>query len=577
MGQYLDRLQALGPEGRKKLADTNPHAFKILAREAKRERGRDDFWYFMTEVLGNKILYEPLHGPIVRSLDAMAKGKGKKKKLILLPRGHIKSTIFTAGYAVWRMVRNPNIRMLLISHKVEPDAKGFVKMMMEHLEDQAFQDLYPEIRPEMTRFGKPVKWTPAGLRLERTKGAPKMKEDTVMASAIGANVTGRHFEGIISDDLVTADNVRTPDAIRKTREFRDLCEALLDPGGWEINIGTRYDFYDEYGYISDTPAVAAEYDIFHRTCLRCDRCDHDIRDFTCPDCGADAVPTFPTRFTVGPEDEGDPELDPLNSKKSLKRIKATNSEWFWCSQYLNDPIDPSTQLYQEQMVNWIDALPDDRHYKFFRVCDLSSEEATESRTAIVTGAVDDQSNIFITDVFYGQFKPSEIVDELISGQTRGPMEQWPQVVGFEPAPWERQIKHSLEQEMANRGVFVPYQFLDPSQAQMAKDDRIKGLHWWWANGKFYCVKGARNIDMLVEEFLRFPRSAYKDIADAASQIPHIMWPAGAVSRQLSPQEKLKKRRERQELNEIYWGGGENNYIGNRRLSSTAPTLVRLGG
>lgn len=69
----------------------------------------DDFWEFSNEIIGWKDLYEPLHKP----LCDFVQNNPDKKKLILLPRGHLKSSVVTVGYPLWRIARNPKERILI--------------------------------------------------------------------------------------------------------------------------------------------------------------------------------------------------------------------------------------------------------------------------------------------------------------------------------------------------------------------------------------------------------------------------------------------------------------------------------
>jgi len=36
-----------------------------------------------------------------------------RRRVVLMPRGHLKSTIGSVGYALWRIFRNPNIRIIV--------------------------------------------------------------------------------------------------------------------------------------------------------------------------------------------------------------------------------------------------------------------------------------------------------------------------------------------------------------------------------------------------------------------------------------------------------------------------------
>jgi hypothetical protein len=80
--------------------------------------------------------------------------------------------------------------------------------------------------------------------------------------------------------------------------------------------------------------------------------------------------------------------------------------------------------------------------------------------------------------------------------------------------------------------FIPWTFLDGTEAQKPKDMRIRGLAPWFESGKVFFLRSCRNIDKLVQELLKFPRYTLKDIADALSIAEHIMYPRHRGAREI---------------------------------------------
>lgn len=560
MGKYSDAWLDLQREPAKEQLwkERDPRGYEHLRSEAHRELGRENFWYFATEILKNPVLYEPLHRP----LCDWWQDRRRTNKMVIIPRGHVKSMLFTVAYAVWRVVQNQNVRILIVSHKLD-DTKRFIHAVRDYLESDLVTDVYPWIRPA-GQDNKKVKWSDNAIRVVRDM---HLKEHTVEGTSTSANVTGRHFDEILFDDMVTFESVETPEAIEKTKNFHIHSDALLDPGGFKSIAGTRYDYMDEYGRIMDTPSLAAEWDCVVLPAVRHKGAallrDHPVAEKIWRST-VEGQPIFPTRFTVAEEDEP--------GKISLPKIKRTTSSFFYASQYENDPVDPETALFKREEIRVVKNLPTDKgELKFFRVCDLSGEGNTESFTAIVTGAVDGFANIYITDVFWGQYNSAQIVEELIEGQRR-PGWVPADLVGFEPAPFERLLKVTLDQRMVEEKVIVPYQFLDGVQAQKAKNDRIKGIKWWFESGKFHVLEGCRHADLLVDEFIKFPRYKRKDIADATAQIPHIMWP-GDKPKDLNGGAKPRRTMD-DEIKELI-AQGNRTWLGNDHVMES-PVAVLAG-
>lgn len=550
MGRFARAFEKLTQSQREDMARKNPAGLKALAWEVRRERGREDLWYFDQHIARNPITLEALHKPIC----ARWMHTKKKKRLLLLPRGHIKSNLFNAEDIAREIACDQNVRILIASHKMQ-DAEKFCGLVKQILESESYRETYPEVRPAIGTNQRPISWSKSRLLVERSG---RFAEATVEIASTDTPVVGRHYNKIKFDDIVTQASVAQPELMAKTTEFVEHCEALLDPGGTMDFIGTRYDYADEYGRILDTPAIRAEFEV--------------IDEWKA--CEVDGVPIFQSRFTMEDVPDGD-ELDP-EAKISIPKLKRTHSVYFVNSQYYNEPIDPNSALFKMEQMQVIQELPALNNYQYFRVCDLSTDQETESYTAIVTGAVDQRANIYITDVFWGQYTPTEICDELFNGQRRGPKDTWPQVVGFEPAPFERSLRTTLDTRMMQERVIVPYTFLEATQANKAKDERIRGIHWWFSAKKFYILNGCRNKEYMIEEFIRWPRFKRKDIADATAQIPHIMWPAGTPPSEESKDAKklaILSILEQRELNAIY-NGGKEVYIGNDRLMR--PHVAVLG-
>ncbi len=497
MSVIVEKYLTLNEKQRKLFHERHPKKAAKVEFEAVRMAARNDFWYFLEKVLRIPVLYPPLHRPLARWMQTWT----KPSKLLLLPRGHLKSSICNAAYTAWEVIRNPEIRVLIVSHKAD-DAMKFVQWARSYLEADGVTRYFPEIHATLNRSGRPQKWSGKGLLVER-KG--QYKEDTVEYSSHDAQVTGRHYDLIIFDDIVTKDSVATPDLIQKTKEYHEHCQALLEPGAREMMIGTRYDFSDLYGTIIETPELNAEYDIVVKSC-------YDKK----------GKPILPTRFTEAEGDIADPD-DPESARKSLPAVKRKMGTWVYACQYENNPVPTDLQVFKPDWIQVIDRLPDG-DLRWFRVCDLSSEKETKvSWTAIVTGAVDHDSNVYVTDIFWGNFTGQKIIDELIRGQQVDPAKR-PVRVGMEPGPYERSLKPFIRHAMREHKTHIPWVWLKGQQSETNKEERIRGLQPWFENGMIYFLRNCRNRDKAEEELIRFPRFKRKDIIDAMAQIEHIMFP-----------------------------------------------------
>jgi len=213
-----------------------------MAREsaeivALKRRCTTDLRFLCKTVLGMVDWDDDLHGDLLRELNMP-----DRNKLLLIPRGHLKSSIVTVGWTIQQVLINPNIR-ILITNAVWDLSRNFLREAVGLLTDKSpLPDLFGQFNGKGSRFTED-----AITIAQRTIGT--VKEPTIMTGGIEKAVTGMHFDIIIHDDLVEENNIGTPEQIKKVIRFRNNCLDLLDPGGIEIIIGTRWAMGDLYGFL----------------------------------------------------------------------------------------------------------------------------------------------------------------------------------------------------------------------------------------------------------------------------------------------------------------------------------------
>ena len=92
---------------------------------------QDNFFLFCKDFLGYKDMNN-IHEEVCHAIGTTL----KKFRMILMPRYSFKSCIFTAGYSLWRLMKNPNLRILIYSDSTEK-AKGFLIEIKNHIEGKA--------------------------------------------------------------------------------------------------------------------------------------------------------------------------------------------------------------------------------------------------------------------------------------------------------------------------------------------------------------------------------------------------------------------------------------------------------
>ena len=135
--------------------------------------------------------------------------------LDLWAREHYKSTIITVGLTILNILNNPDITVGIFSHS-RPIAKAFLRQIKREFEtNRVLQELFPHICPPGR--GETRTWSEDGGIVVRRGGNPK--ENTVEAwGLVDGQPTGKHFDLLVYDDVVTLESVSTPEQIRKTTE-----------------------------------------------------------------------------------------------------------------------------------------------------------------------------------------------------------------------------------------------------------------------------------------------------------------------------------------------------------------------
>lgn len=204
-----------------------------------------------------------------------------------MPRGHLKSTINTTLYTMWRIYRNPDIRILVGTNNLKL-SNSFIRELRSYFENDELQakvwnnrphikgNLIPELQKRKRQRNqnseevdateaedRKLIWNNVSIQMMRNK---RMKEPTVKSTSVGTSEVGSHYDLVILDDVVDFKNVESE--IRKQRVFEWIAdiESILDPwkidtlgegeirftdlvGGEMVINGTRYALDDYYGYL----------------------------------------------------------------------------------------------------------------------------------------------------------------------------------------------------------------------------------------------------------------------------------------------------------------------------------------
>ncbi len=199
----------------------------------------------MTEVLGYEIkdFHEVMYDAVENNSLVISNTQDKRQlwNLTLAPRGFGKSTCLNIARCILRILKNPNIRILIAS-KTDTNAVSFLSEIKQKL-----------LRPKLIEvFGiqQGTPWNDGSIRVRaRTSDA---KEDTIETIGIGGAIASKHYDFIVADDLIDESNSITETQREKIHTwFFKVLDPCLEPHGEMSIIGTRYNPDDLYGYLMD--------------------------------------------------------------------------------------------------------------------------------------------------------------------------------------------------------------------------------------------------------------------------------------------------------------------------------------
>lgn len=447
---------------------------ETISIDQVRDACKNSLHFLCTQMLGFED-WDKVHDDIEKFLN-----RKSRKKMILIPRGHLKTSVVTKAFSIQQVLRNPNVR-ILIANQVWDKAREMLYEIKQMFTDKS--DL-----PKL--FGNFVsdRWREDDIVVrQRTKA---LAAPTIGTSGVEAELTSSHYDIIILDDLQGLQNYQTSEQREKVKRYYRSMMDLLEPGGLLIVIGTRWHLDDLYQYVIDE-----ESEYFDITVRKVVENGHII---------------FPKKYNK--------KFDPLTKSwvpsatptlDFIDYLKKRPSEEF-ASQYMNDPIDAENAIFKKEHFKYYERRPE-RLFVAMTMDPAISEKQTADYFAINVSGMDEKYNIYILDTLKGRWNVSEAINNIFLMY-----EKWhPSAIGMESITFQKAIKAWLENAMRERGVHFPVSELRRSNNE-SKDFRIKALEPFYREGKVFHAPWMKSLE---DELMQFPKGKHDDEIDAlASQL-----------------------------------------------------------
>lgn len=449
---------------------------------------QSDLYVLSKGVLRYKDVNPDTHGKFCRFFQNHA----KRRRLGLMPRAHLKSTIATIADSLRLGLADPDNARVLIVGETATTARKFLTEIKEHVEkNKLIQHLFPELIP--SRFSGPgVVWSQEMARLNRNS---VWREPTWQAIGVGGAIVGGHFTRIKCDDLIGFDAARSPAAMAEAIAWVENIEPLLVDQHTDIIdwIGTRWARNDLYSHIIEN--YLDELAVFTRQAIENGEIifpqKHSWEEYERIQRISPAV--WYAQYCNNPLVSGQSDLD-IHAVRSYKFSHDGQSVLFY------DDSGKQKKWHLDQLDRVLCADPN------------SGSLVAEDTAAISLVGLSPDNEVFVLFSWSGRVTPSAFVDNIFD-QTK----RWrPRVVGLEKAG-QQNTEHYFKLKTEQEDVYVQIEPLRPENKD--KPTRIRNsLEPIIRSGQLYVLPSQT---ALREQISAFPNCLVWDELDALAYFTQI--------------------------------------------------------
>lgn len=444
-----------------------------------REEAEGSLYFFAKAILGYEDFVPHIHGPICTLLEQY---ESNPRLRILLPRGWFKTTLVSIAYPMWRVIRDPNITILIAQNTYKNALAKLAAIDNHFRKNGLFRALWPELLPD-----KSCTWRSDAMCVRRQSSVP---EATFECAGVKTQVVSRHYDIIIEDDTVAPDldelgeeNLApTKDDIEQAIGWHKLVTPLLvhPMKSQNIVVGTRWFERDLLSWVEENEPSFKSY-------VRAARETNGLPD-------EDGDPAWPERFS----------LDVLAS------IKAALGPYMYSCLYLNKPVVSADMTFRPEWFQYYDTEPQDTIR--YTTVDLATDpEHLKGKVQDYNVVMTCSKSLITGCVFvlaYDRFRgnPGEVIDAVFKHVRL----YKPIKVGVETVAYQQTMLYWLKEKMKDQNCWFQVEALT---SRTSKAQRIIGLQPLVHAG---VLKFKPWMKVLVSELTTFPHGAFDDLADCLS-------------------------------------------------------------
>lgn len=195
-------------------------------------------------------IWDVLNGRPPRNMHpAMEFRQGWPERVIInIPPEHAKSTTWTMNYVVWRIHRDPNIRVVIVSETLNM-AKKYLKSIKNKLTSSVYREMHLKFAPEGGWRDPDNSWSATQIYVGGKCDGEK--DPTVEALGSKGQIQGARA------DLIILDDIQTLKTLARTEDLADwisqdvLSRLPAEEQGMLLDIGTRVKTNDIHRLLRD--------------------------------------------------------------------------------------------------------------------------------------------------------------------------------------------------------------------------------------------------------------------------------------------------------------------------------------
>lgn len=491
----------------------------------------NDLYYLGKEILGYVDAEDVPHRELCEFIE-----RPYSRKLLVGCRGIYKTCFGTVGRAIQLILRDPNVRILIVQNNSENASKTVTEIKSHFEKNEKLRRIRPDIIPE--NFNKTI-WSSKSLVFNR-KGSYD-REPTVMAAGVRTSLTSLHFDYILGDDVVSAGRDEMKEGGMIILRPEDVEKAIgwykITMRGLAINkkdyqtqvqfIVNRWGVEDFANYIiqnhlkSDDNPLGFEY-----LCMAAHRHDGEL--------------LWPTVMT----------------DEYLQQAYVDLGDFMYNTQMECRPFNPDERGFQpENNVYWEGKTPPNAgkiNYRIYALIDIADvTKAASCFTSMVVLWVDDMNHIWVGEAIRRKLDTVGKI-RLIHDMVR---KYELREVYIEENLHKDLLRHVLKEEMKKADLH--YYVRPLKHKNRNKDARILRLQPHHERGALH-IK--RSHTSLIQELRDFPYTHWKDTVDALGYImdfikspPKFIYQDTRIDYTPPPvtvKDIIEEEREK------VWGGGE---------------------